>query len=197
MVRRLGLGRVRHLATADLWIQQGIRNGSFSVAKYPTVDNCADLMTKVKGRSDMWHLLQLMGFAQMDGRSQIAPLRFKGWDVSKVVSSPKDPLQLPTSTTTPTYAMQSVDNEPGYHRSQVIHHYPSHSDLLEGKRLLPSRALPKAGKRVLHSLLNLNSGEEMLGTDCDEEPDFHSLVQGENHPLLLATWVLVDTITTI
>ena len=24
MVRRLGLGRVRHLATADLWVQQGI-----------------------------------------------------------------------------------------------------------------------------------------------------------------------------
>ena len=28
MVRRLGLGRVRHLATADLWLQQGVRNGS-------------------------------------------------------------------------------------------------------------------------------------------------------------------------
>ena len=29
MVRRLGLGKVRHLATADLWVQQGIRSGKF------------------------------------------------------------------------------------------------------------------------------------------------------------------------
>ena len=27
IVRRLGLGRVRHLATADLWIQQRLRRG--------------------------------------------------------------------------------------------------------------------------------------------------------------------------
>ena len=29
MVRRLGLGRVRHLSVADLWVQQGIRNNRF------------------------------------------------------------------------------------------------------------------------------------------------------------------------
>merc|ERR1711994_144380 len=98
MVRRLGLGRVRRLGTADLWIQQGIRKGSFSVTKYPTADNCADLMTKVKSRSDLYHLLQLMGFAQVAGRSEIAPKRFKLWDVSKIVASPKDQLPQPTPT---------------------------------------------------------------------------------------------------
>merc|ERR1712026_518632 len=39
MVRRLGLGRVRHLAVADLWVQQQVRNGSFTVTKYPGVLN--------------------------------------------------------------------------------------------------------------------------------------------------------------
>ena len=35
MVRRLGLGRVRHLATADLWIQQQVREGRVQVGKHP------------------------------------------------------------------------------------------------------------------------------------------------------------------
>ena len=34
MVRRLGLGKVRHLAVADLWVQQRVRSGDLSVAKY-------------------------------------------------------------------------------------------------------------------------------------------------------------------
>ena len=29
MVRRLGLGRVSHLAVANLWVQQRVRDGSF------------------------------------------------------------------------------------------------------------------------------------------------------------------------
>ena len=42
MVRRLGLGKVRHLATADLWIQQKIREGSVSVSKVPGTENGSD-----------------------------------------------------------------------------------------------------------------------------------------------------------
>ena len=48
MARRLGLGRVRHLATSDLWIQQRLRCGDFSIMKHPGSSNSADLMTKVK-----------------------------------------------------------------------------------------------------------------------------------------------------
>ena len=39
MARRLGLGRVRHLATSDLWVQQRVRSGDVSLAKYPGVEN--------------------------------------------------------------------------------------------------------------------------------------------------------------
>ena len=81
MVRRLGLGRVRHLATADLWVQQKLREGKFSVAKHPGVNNGTDLMTTVKGRHDLVRLLGLMGFAPVQGRSSIAPLRAKLWNV--------------------------------------------------------------------------------------------------------------------
>ena len=46
MARRLGLGRVRHLAISDLWVQQRVRSGDVSLAKYPGTENGADLTTK-------------------------------------------------------------------------------------------------------------------------------------------------------
>ena len=46
MVHRLGLGRVRHLAVADLWVQERVRAGDISVSKWPGQLNPADQMTK-------------------------------------------------------------------------------------------------------------------------------------------------------
>ena len=39
MCKREGLGRVRHLATGDLWVQQLRRHGRLQLAKCPGVDN--------------------------------------------------------------------------------------------------------------------------------------------------------------
>ena len=44
--RRRGLGRVRHLAVADLWIQERVRSKDFDLCKIPGKDNHADIMTK-------------------------------------------------------------------------------------------------------------------------------------------------------
>ena len=44
---RQGLGRVRHLATQTLWIQQRVRDGSFELWKVKGVENPADLFTKL------------------------------------------------------------------------------------------------------------------------------------------------------
>ena len=44
--RRRGLGKVRHLATADLWMQDRIRKGDFSLEKIAGADNPADMLTK-------------------------------------------------------------------------------------------------------------------------------------------------------
>ena len=57
MSRRLGLGRVRHLAVADLWVQQALRDRLFSISKCHGYSNGADLMTKTKGRADLLRLL--------------------------------------------------------------------------------------------------------------------------------------------
>ena len=78
MVRRLGLGRVRHLATADLWIQQKVRDGSLSVTKLLGTINGAALMTKSKSRGEILRQLGLIGFRQLDGRPAVSPKRTQG-----------------------------------------------------------------------------------------------------------------------
>ena len=75
MVRRQGLGRVRHLATADLWIQQLIRRRKLHVFKCPGADNPSDLMTKGLSRDRIQHLLQLVFYQFQGGRPAEAPIR--------------------------------------------------------------------------------------------------------------------------
>jgi len=43
---RQGLGRIRHVAVADLWVQQRLKAGDFTVHKVNGLDNISDLMTK-------------------------------------------------------------------------------------------------------------------------------------------------------
>ena len=43
---RQGLGRIRHLATTDLWIQQRLKNKDFRIQKIDGEVNPGDLMTK-------------------------------------------------------------------------------------------------------------------------------------------------------
>ena len=90
MRRGQQLGKVRHLATADLWVQQRIRAGDISVAKDPGVNNGADLMTKYLGRADTLRLLGRVGFTRLQGRPTIAPKRNLGWDVGNPVPYLKD-----------------------------------------------------------------------------------------------------------
>ena len=49
MVHRLGLGKVRHLAVGDLWIQHHVRSGKIRVSKMSRVDNPSDAQTKYLG----------------------------------------------------------------------------------------------------------------------------------------------------
>ena len=44
--RRSGIGRVRHLATGQLWVQERIRSGEVALFKVPGGENPADMLTK-------------------------------------------------------------------------------------------------------------------------------------------------------
>ena len=75
MCKREGLGRVRHLSTADLWVQQLVRHGKAKLYKCGTENNPADLFTKGMGRDRVMHLMQHLYFQLQGGRSLIAPVR--------------------------------------------------------------------------------------------------------------------------
>ena len=73
MVQREGLGKVRHLACSDLWIQQRIRRGDLQVRKWPGPQNPSDLGTKGLDAESIGRHLGAMGFAAQSGRSSAAP----------------------------------------------------------------------------------------------------------------------------
>ena len=77
MVKRQGLGRIRHLAVSDLWVQQKIREGELRVSKVPEAENPADLFTKVLSHDHCFYLLKKLGFGLRSGRAAIAPIRAK------------------------------------------------------------------------------------------------------------------------
>ena len=49
IVHRLGLGKVRHLAVGDLWVQHHVRSGKIQVSKMSGLENPSDAQTKYLG----------------------------------------------------------------------------------------------------------------------------------------------------
>ena len=74
ITQREGLGKVRHLATADLWVQQRLRRREFNIAKVPGAENPADLGTKGLEREAIQRFLRALGLARLGGRAAAAPL---------------------------------------------------------------------------------------------------------------------------
>ena len=76
--RRQGLGRVRHLATADLWVQQKVRARELKLFKLPGKENPSDLMTKYKTAPEASKFLSMLRIQRMVGRPRLAPSRIAG-----------------------------------------------------------------------------------------------------------------------
>ena len=71
--RRRGLGKVRHLATADLWMQDRIRKGDFTLEKILGADNPSDMLTKHVNRDLITKHMVTLGLRYEDGRADSAP----------------------------------------------------------------------------------------------------------------------------
>ena len=73
IVRRQGLGRIRHLAVADLWIQQRSKDGSVSYEKLDGSKNTSDILTKpVEGEVLSRHM-EALGLEFAEGRHEDTP----------------------------------------------------------------------------------------------------------------------------
>jgi hypothetical protein len=73
MVKREGLGKVRHLAVADLWIQQRRAAGEILYEKTDGLTNPADMMTKSVGGDKISKFLDSLGFQKRGGRHRLTP----------------------------------------------------------------------------------------------------------------------------
>ena len=73
IAKRRGLGKIRHLATADLWVQEKIRNGQVELHKVLGTENPADIFTKYVSQQIMNAALERLSLFFKDGRSAIAP----------------------------------------------------------------------------------------------------------------------------
>ena len=73
IAKRRGLGKVRHLHTTDLWIQERVRNGDVGLHKVLGTENPADCFTKYLDPASMNRALAKMNVIFMEGRPDCAP----------------------------------------------------------------------------------------------------------------------------
>ena len=73
IVRRQGLGRIRHLAVADLWIQQRSKDGSVSYEKLDGTKNTSDILTKAVEGEVLNRHMEAFGLEFAEGRHEDTP----------------------------------------------------------------------------------------------------------------------------
>ena len=71
--RRSCIGRVRHLAVGQLWVQEGLRRRDFTLFKVQGDRNPADILTKCVPREVLDRHLSKLGLHRTDGRAATAP----------------------------------------------------------------------------------------------------------------------------
>ena len=78
---RRGTGRIRHLETGRLWVQQALQLGKFSLIQIKGTDNWADLGTKNVDKDTLTRLMSAMGLVVTRRRSKLAPKFLMGSDL--------------------------------------------------------------------------------------------------------------------
>ena len=73
MAMRRGLGKVRHMRVAYMWIQEKAARREIILKRVPGPQNPADLMTKVLAESAVLDHLERLSFEYRDGRHHLAP----------------------------------------------------------------------------------------------------------------------------
>ena len=68
IVKRQGLGRVRHLAVGDLWVQQRSKNKEVNYVRLPGTKNTSDIMTKAVDKRVIKRHMGTLGLEFKAGR---------------------------------------------------------------------------------------------------------------------------------
>ena len=76
--QRTGLGKIRHIDVALLWLQYLVRKGRIRMGKIPGKDNPADLLTKYLPGVQVSEISRSLGFFVEGGRSDIVDAAYVG-----------------------------------------------------------------------------------------------------------------------
>ena len=71
--KRSGIGKVRHLAVGQLWVQERLKAGAFRLYKVLGDINPADTLTKSLVRDILDRHIWNMGLQRVGGRAESAP----------------------------------------------------------------------------------------------------------------------------
>ena len=84
---RQGLGKLRHLDTHTLWVQQAVRTGRFQLRNIPGERNPADLLTKHSQTAErLAKLVSLFNCEFRGGRAESAPQLRQGGGVKMTMA---------------------------------------------------------------------------------------------------------------
>ena len=61
MASRSGIGKIQHLCTKMLWIQDAVKAGKFKLIKINGTDNASDILTKPKSVGEMAEHFKFLG----------------------------------------------------------------------------------------------------------------------------------------
>ena len=91
--RMTGIGKVRHLAVAQLWVQDLVRSRACRLFKVLGTENPADLLTKPLSRPEIDKHLGSLGLSRATGRAETAPQADAGVDttLADALSGPRGP----------------------------------------------------------------------------------------------------------
>ena len=70
---RRGAGKVRHLDSQELWIQERVARGDISIKKVPGEENLSDILTKHVDRKTLDKHLEGIGLMRRTGRHELSP----------------------------------------------------------------------------------------------------------------------------
>ena len=85
---RQGLGKLRHIDTHNLWVQQAVRTKRVDLRKVPGEANPADIVTKhASTRQKLEHLVKLFNCHFVEGRPESAPQLRRGEGVRNTLAT--------------------------------------------------------------------------------------------------------------
>ena len=73
LVTRRGLGKVRHIAVNELWLQSHVQAKSVTIVKIKNKFNPSDILTKHLTRAEIQMIMEHMEHRYEEGRAKAAP----------------------------------------------------------------------------------------------------------------------------